>query len=109
MRLSLETVASIQFVKTSLSSCGRQSLYVRHKPEDHDDVMARRHRGKKNRRGYEDPKKKALKEDDTTKSQQRKLLLNKGIKAALLAIGAFTEEQTDAIVNETQSNLPKDF
>ena len=84
-------------------------LYVRHKPEDHDDVMARRRRGKKNRRGYEDPKKKAPKEDDATKSQQRKLILNKGMKAALLTIGAFTEEQADAIVTETQSNLPKDF
>ena len=68
------------------------SLYARHKPEDHNDVIARKHSSKKNCYRYEDPKKKALKEDDTTKSQQRKLLLTKRIKAALLAIEAFIEE-----------------
>ena len=71
--------------------------------------MARRRRNKKNHYRNEDPKKKVPKEDEATKSLQRKLLLTKGIKAALLAIGVFTEEQADAIITETQSNLPKDF
>ena len=75
-------------------------LCVRHKPEDHNKVIARRCRGKKNCRSKGDLEKKVLKEDEVFKSQQRKLALSKEMKAALLAVSAFTEEYANVIANE---------
>ena len=82
---------------------------MRHKPEEHDEVMARRRCNKLNRRGDNQKAKPAEEKEKQEKSQQRKLILTKEMKAALLTVGAFTEEQAEAIVNETQVNLPKDF
>ena len=75
-------------------------LYVCHKPEDHDSSMARRTKFKRDKPSSDNPP--APKTD-------RKLILSKEMKAALLIIGAFTEEQADEIIKETQANLPKDF
>ena len=46
---------------------------------------------------------------DPSTSHDMKINLSKKIKAALLTLRAFTEEQVDAIVNETSINLPSDF
>ena len=73
---------------------------MRHKPEDHGTKMARRSKFKKNNAKSNNPP--APKAD-------RKLILSKEMRDALLTVGAFTEEQADEIVKETQANLPKDF
>ena len=38
-----------------------------------------------------------------------KLTLQKGLKTPLLAMGTFTEDQVDSILNEAQEHMPKDF
>ena len=42
-------------------------------------------------------------------SNDRKLVLSKEMRVALLTVSAFTEEQADAIVKETQANLLENF
>jgi len=85
-------------------------LYARHKPKDHNEVMARRRQGRKNRRSKRDLEDKLpVAKGDIAKLQQRKLVLLKEMKTALLTVGVFTEEQANVIVHETQANLPKDF
>ena len=75
-------------------------LHVRHKPEDHDAAIARRSKFNKD---------KSKSKDTPATKVDRKLTLSKEMKATLLTVGAFTEEQADEIVKETQANLPKDF
>ena len=84
-------------------------LHARHKPEDHDKVIARRRHDKKKCHGRNEEAKPTVEKDKQDKSQQKKLLLRKEMKAALLTISTFTEEQANAIANETQANLSKDF
>ena len=52
---------------------------------------------------------KASSETSSNPKLDCKLVLSKNIKAALLAIGAFTKEEVDKIMKKTQANLPKDF
>ena len=78
-----------------------QGLYVRHKPADCNNMR----RVKRREKTAREPDR----ETETPESSDRKMTLSKEMKAALLTLGTFTEEQADAIVAETRGNLPADF
>ena len=75
-------------------------LYVRHKPEHHKGAP-RVHQGRR----PNDPQPPPATQDRT----DRKLKLSQSMKSALLTMGIFTEEQADAIIEQTESTLPQDF
>ena len=80
---------------------GENGMYVRHKPEDHGIFKKGNRRTKKDR------------EEATSKQQagkeNKKLILSEKMKAALVTVGLFSDEQAEAIINETRANLPEDF
>ena len=54
------------------------------------------------------------KREETTSNEhatkeQKKLVLSEKMKVALVSVGLFSEEQAEAISNETQVNLSEDF
>jgi len=78
-----------------------QGLCVRHKPVE-CNIMKRVKRREKTDR---EPNRAT----ETPESSDRKRTLSREMKATLLTLGTFTEEQADAIVAETRGNLPADF
>ena len=76
-------------------------LCVRHKIED-----CQRKKNPKFRREKTDKSKQAEPLDN---KQNVKIILQKGLKIALLTMGMITEDQVDFILKETQEHLPKDF
>ena len=82
------------------ASSNFNSLHARHKPEDYDSSIACHSKFKKDK----------IKSQHTPAPKlDRKLILSKEMKAALLAVGVFVEEQTDEITKITQAKLLKDF
>ena len=75
-------------------------LYVRDKPEHHKGAP-RVYQGKR----PDNPQPPPATQDRT----DRKLQLSQSVKSALLTMGIFTEEQADAIIEQTESTLPQDF
>ena len=78
-----------------------QGLCVRHNPADCNNVRRVKRREKTDR----EPDRAT----ETPESSDRKMTLSIELKASLLTLGTFTEEQADAIVAETRGNLPADF
>jgi len=76
-------------------------MYVRHRPEDHGKQFYMRKK--------DDPAQETTSKPTGGQSKSLKLKLSESMKTALLTMGTFTEEQADAIVQETQSHMPKDF
>ena len=82
-------------------------MYVKHQPKNHDKAVEAFERREKKRRNKKD---KDSKGKETRKiSNAKKLQLSKEMKAALLTVGSFTEEQAEAIMKEAEANLPEDF
>ena len=46
---------------------------------------------------------------DVSASDNRKITLSKEMKASLVTLGTFIEEQVDPVENATNSNMPKGF
>ena len=84
-----------------------KGMYVKHQPKNHDKAVEAFERREKKRRNKKD---KDSKGKETEKiSNAKKLQLSKEMKAALLTVGSFTEEQAEAIMKEAEANLPEDF
>ena len=76
-------------------------MCVRHRPENHGKPF---HMRKK-----DDPAQETSSKPTGDQSKGLKLKLSESMKTTLLTMGAFTEEQADSIVQETQAYMPKDF
>ena len=74
---------------------------MQHKPEEYSIFKKGNRYSKKDR------------EDAISKQQvakeNKKLILSKKMKVALVTAGLFSNEQAEAIINETQTNLSEDF
>ena len=71
-------------------------MHVSYKPEEHNSMNRFKVRREKTAR-------------DVSASDNRKITLSKEMKASLLALGAFIEEQVDPVANAMNSNLQKGF
>ena len=76
-------------------------MNVRHKPADCNNMKRVKRHEKTDREND--------RETRTSELSNRSVNLSKEMKASLLTLGTFTEEQAYVIVAESRGNLPADF